>query len=101
MTIFYGGSTLIVVFADRRIPTYVYDGALVMGNLMNAAAALGVGSIWVHRAKETFETVEGQKLKQQLGIEDYYEGIGNCVLGYSDEQAPVAKERKADFVIWK
>jgi len=98
---FYGGKTVIVVFADSNVRTHIYDGSLVMGNLMNAAYSLGVGSIWIHRAKEVFETEEGKQLKKQLGIDESYVGIGHCVLGYYDGQAPVAKERKSDFVIWK
>ena len=80
---FYGAPVVLVVLADKNRPTHVYDGSLVMGNLMLAAHALGLGSCWIHRAKETFETEEGKALLKQLGIEGDYEGIGNCILGYS------------------
>ena len=78
---FYGAPVVIVVLAPKNNPTYLYDGTLVLGNLMLAAHSLGLGSCWIHRAKETFEDIEGQKLLKRLGITGEYEGIGNCVLG--------------------
>lgn len=95
---FYGAPELLVVLANREIPTYVYDGSLVMGNLMNAAADLGVSSCWVHRAKEEFESEEGKAILKSLGIEGDYEGIGNLVLGYAAKPAGAAAPRKADYV---
>ena len=71
---FYGAPAVIIVLADKSIPTHVYDGSLVMGNLMNAAHALGLGSCWIHRAKETFELPEGKALLNKLGITGDYEG---------------------------
>lgn len=93
---FYGAKTVIVVLADKTVPTYLYDGALVMGNLMNAAEALGISSCWIHRAKEEFEAPEGKDLLRSLGIEGDYEGIGHCVLGYG-EKIP-ARARKKNYV---
>ena len=95
---FYGAPVVLVVLADKNRPTHVYDGSLVMGNLMLAAHALGLGSCWIHRAKETFETEEGKALLKQLGIEGDYEGIGNCILVYSDEPANDPVPRKSDFI---
>ena len=66
---FYGAPVILIVLADKSVPTYVYDGALVMGNLMNAAESLGVGSIWIHRAKEEFELPEYKQLQKELGVE--------------------------------
>ena len=91
---FYNAPCVLVVLADKSVPTYVYDGSLVMGNLMHAANALGLGACWIHRAKETFETEEGKALLKQLGIEGEYEGIGNCIIGYPDGDAPAFKPRK-------
>ena len=89
---FYGAKSMIIVFADSNAPTYLYDGALAMGNLMNAANALGVDSCWIHRAKEVFETEFGKKLKREWKIPESYEGIGHCILGYRvqelSERAP-------------
>jgi len=95
---FYGAKTVIVVLARKDVGTHVYDGALVMGNLMQAAHALGIGSCWIHRAKQTFETEEGKAILKELGVEDEYEGIGNCILGYPDGEEPVARERKENWV---
>ena len=97
---FYGAPTLIVVLADRRIGTYLYDGSLVMGNLMNAAHALGIASCWIHRAKEEFDSEEGKALLRSLGIEGDYEGIGHCILGYADCEAIPARPRKENYVYW-
>lgn len=97
---FYGAPVVLVVLADKSVRTHVYDGSLVMENLMLAAHDLGVGSCWIHRAKETFETEEGKELLQSLGIEGEYEGIGNCILGYPDGELPVAKQRKNNFVYY-
>lgn len=83
---FYGAKSMIIVFADSNAPTYLYDGALAMGNLMNAANALGVDSCWIHRAKEVFETEFGKKLKREWQIPESYEGIGHCILGYHAQE---------------
>jgi len=93
---FYGAATVIVVLADKNIGTYLYDGSLVMGNLMNAAEAIGVQSCWIHRAKEEFESDEGKELLKKWGIDGNYEGIGHCVLGYG-EKVP-AKPRKENYI---
>ena len=95
---FYGAPDLLVVLANKDIPTYVYDGSLVMGNLMNAAADLGVASCWIHRAKEEFESDEGKAILKKLGIEGNYEGIGNLILGYAAKPAGEAAARKADYI---
>lgn len=83
---FYGAKSMIIVFADSNAPTYLYDGALAMGNLMNAANALGVDSCWIHRAKEVFETEFGKKLKREWQIPESYKGIGHCILGYRAQE---------------
>ncbi len=89
---FYGAPVVLVVLADKSRPTYLYDGSLTMGNLMLAAEALGVGSCWIHRAKETFESPEGKEILKSLGIDaDAYEGIGNCIIGYADEMPEKAE----------
>lgn len=93
---FYGAKTVVIVLANKDIPTYLYDGSLVMGNLMNAAEALGIESCWIHRAKEEFESEKGKALLKKWGIEGNYEGIGHCVLGYG-EKAP-EKPRKENYI---
>ena len=96
---FFGAPAVMVVLAEKDVPTHVYDGSLVMGNMMNAAHALGLGSCWIHRAKETFELPEGRALLEKLGIEGEYEGIGNLVVGYPAE-TPEAKPRKQNYVYY-
>lgn len=97
---FYGGPVVLVVLADKSVPTHVYDGALVMGNLMNAAASLGVDSIWIHRAKEEFDSEEGKAILAEVGVEGDYEGIGHCVLGYASEPTGEGAARKDGRVFW-
>ena len=97
---FYGAPVVLIVLADKSRPTYVYDGSLVMGNLMLEAEAQGIGSCWIHRAKEEFESEEGKELLKSLGIEGDYEGIGHCVLGYADGPTPKAAPRKDSYVYY-
>ena len=97
---FYGAPTVLIVLADTQRPTYLYDGALVMGNLMNAAQAVGVDSCYIFRAKEVFASEEGKALLKEWGIPEHYEGIGNCILGYRAEGGvKEAAPRKADYII--
>lgn len=95
---FYGAPVVLIVLADKTVSTHVYDGSLVMGNLMLAAHALGIGSCWIHRAKEEFEKEEGKALLKKLGIQGEYEGIGHCVLGYAAESVSEAAPRKENYV---
>ncbi len=97
---FYGAPVVLVVLADRSVPTYVYDGSLVMGNLMNAAHEQGLGSCWIHRAKEEFDSPEGRQILADLGIEGDYEGIGHCILGYPEGLEPDPKPRKENYVYY-
>ena len=97
---FYGAPVILIVLADGSIPTYLYDGSLVMGNLMLAAHALGLGSCWIHRAKEEFDSLEGKQILRDLGIEGNYEGIGHCIIGYIDGDVPEAKPRKDGWAYW-
>ena len=97
---FYGAPVVLIVLAEKAWPTHVYDGSLVMGNLMLAAHELGLGSCWIHRAKEEFERPEGQEILKSLGITEEYEGIGHCVLGYVEGEYPAAKPRKENWVYY-
>ena len=97
---FYGAPAILIVLANKEVPTAPYDGSLVMGNLMLAAHSLGLGSIWIHRAKEEFEMPEYQKLLKDLGIEGEWEGIGYCAVGYIDGENPAAAPRNDGRVFW-
>jgi nitroreductase len=97
---FYGAPMMLIVLGRKDWPTHVYDGSLVIGNMMLAAHSLGLGSIWIHRAKEEFETEEWKQLLKDLGAEGDYEGVGNLVVGYIDGEAPKAAPRKEGRVFW-
>lgn len=97
---FYGAPVVLVVLADKSVPTYVYDGSLVMENMLLTAHELGLGACWIHRAKETFESPEGKAILKSLGIEGEYEGIGNCIVGYPDGDLPKEKPRKENRVYY-
>lgn len=97
---FYGAPVILLVLADRSRPTYLYDGSLVMGNLMNAAHAVGLGSCWIHRAREVFASEEGKQLLAQWGIAGDYEGIGHVALGYALNEPAQAKPRKDNYTVW-
>ena len=97
---FYGAPVVLVVLAERSNPNHVYDGALVMGTLMLAAHALGVGSCWINRARQVYDSEEGKAILRELGIEGDYDGIGNCILGYADCELPEARPRKENWVYW-
>ena len=99
---FYNAPIVIVVLADSNVRTYVEDGSLVMGNLMNASFSVGVSSCWIHRAKEMFETEEGKQLLKEWNIPESYKGIGNCILGYPvDKTDKVPSPRKENYVLFK
>lgn len=95
---FYGAPCVIIVLADPERYTWVEDASLVMGNLMNAAHAVGLGSCWIHRAREMFDSEEGKALLKKWGLPETLRGVGNCILGYP-EQIPEARDRKADRII--
>lgn len=97
---FYGAPVILIVIGDKSSYTYVYDGSLVMGNLMNAAEALGVNSIWIHRAKEEFESDFGKKILRDLGIEGDWEGIGHVALGYAEEGGVKEAHPRKENVHW-
>ena len=97
---FYGAPVILMVFAEKNWRNKVYDGSLVMGNMMLAAYSLGLGSIWIHRAKEESELPEYQEWLKSLGIEGEWEGIGHCAVGYVDGEIPEAAKRKEGRVFW-
>lgn len=97
---FYGAPVLLVVLADKSIHTHVYDGSVLMENMMLEAHSLGLGSCWIHHAKEMFDTEYGKNLLKSLNIEGEYEGIGTCILGYSDIQIVNEIPRKENYVYY-
>lgn len=97
---FYGAPAVLLVLAKKNTPFTVADGSLSMGNMMLAAHALGLGSCWINRAREEFETEEGKEILRSLGVEGEYEGVGHCVVGYPAGELPKAAPRKDGRVFW-
>lgn len=97
---FYGAPTVAIVFADSTIGTYLADGNLVIGNLLNAAHAVGVDSCYIYRAKEVFASDEGKELMMEWGLDEKYVGIGNCLLGYAAAEAAAPAPRKDDYIVY-
>ena len=97
---FYGAPAILIVLAEKDWRNAAYDGSLVMGNLMLAAHSLGLGSIWINRAKQEFEMEEWKAWLKSIGVEGEWEGIGHCSVGYIDGDAPKAAPRKTNRVFW-
>ena len=97
---FYGAPVVLVVLV-KSFPTAVEDGSLIMENLMLAAHSLGLGSCWIHRAREEFDSPRGKELLKKWGVDGDYIGVGHCILGYPDGDLPKAKDRTPDFAIWR
>ena len=96
---FYGAPCVVVVLADPDIyGGWVEDGTLALGNMMNAAHALGLGSCWIHRAKQVFDAPEGKELLKAWGLPENLRGVGNCILGYPEE-TPDARPRKDGRIV--
>lgn len=95
---FYDAPAYIIVLAQKSTRTYLYDGALAMGQMMIAAHTLGLGTCWIHRARQTFELTRWQKWLKSLGFEGEYEGIGHLAIGYPEGALPNARPRKEGLV---
>lgn len=97
---YYGAPTVILVLADKSTTTPIEDGCMALGNMFNAAASLGLGSCWVHRTKQMFESEEGKALLKEWGVQGDYIGVGSCILGYPDCSIPEAAPRKDNYVVY-
>lgn len=96
---FYGAPTVVLVLADPERNTCVEDGSLVIGNLMLAASTLGVGSCWIHRARQEFDSPEGKALLRKWGLPERLIGVGHCILGYPAAAPAAPKPRKENYVL--
>ena len=96
---FYGAPTVVVVLGDGEQRNWLQDGSLALGNMMNAAADLGLGSCWINRAMELFDRPEGKELLKKWGLPETYRGVGNCILGYVDGELPAPKPRKDGWIL--
>jgi nitroreductase len=97
---FYGAPAVLVVLVPKDCATGVFDGSLVMGNLLLAAHAEGLGSCWIHRAEQEFASEEGKAILKELGIEGDYVGIGHCIVGYPACDLPEPAPRKENYVYY-
>ncbi len=97
---FYGAPVVLLVLADRSVPTYLYDGCAVLTNMANAAEAVGLASCWIHRAKQEFDSEEGKQILKELEIEGDYEGIDHLVVGYPSKPIPSPLPRKTNYIRW-
>lgn len=95
---FYGAPTVVVVFGNPEIMTWMEDACLAAGNLLNAAHATGLGGCWIHRARQMFETPEGKNLMRQWGVPENYVGVANCILGYRLNDPKPRAPRKEDYI---
>lgn len=96
---FYGAPTVVAVLADSTSPNWEKDGSLVLGNLMNAAASVGVGSCWINRCRETFDLPEGREIARRWGLGESFRGVGYCILGYPAGDIPAPKPRKEGYIL--
>ena len=94
---FYGAPTFVLVFGTADWVNAVPDGSLVLGNMMNAAHAIGLGSCWINREREMFATDEGKALMRELGLPDGLIGIGALALGYPAAPPKDPKPRKENY----
>ena len=97
---FYGAPVILIVIADREVPTAVYDGSLTLGNMMLKAHELGLGTCWIHRAKEEFDSDFGKEILSKLGIKGSFEGVGHLALGYADCNLPDIPDRNGNRVFY-
>lgn len=97
---FYGAPVILIVLSEKGWRNGAYDGSLVMGNMLLAAHSLGLGGIWINRAREEFEQDEWKKLLSDIGVPGEWEGVGHCAVGYIDGEPPKPAERKPGRVYW-
>lgn len=97
---YYGAPTVILVLADKNAAAPVEDASLAIGNMSNAAYALGLGSCWIHREKEMFESAEGKAFLKEWGVKGDYVGVGACILGYPAAALPKPAPRKEKNIVF-
>ena len=96
----YGAQAAVLVAVPAGYPYDRQDDSCALENMFLAATSLGLGSCWINRAKEEFDTPWGKDLLKSLGVEGEYEGIGHCALGYIDGDVPQAAPRRENRVFY-
>ena len=97
---FYGAPVVLIVLDPVKSPTAVYDGSAVLQTMMLAAEDMGLGTCWIHRAKEEFEMPEWKEWLASIGVQGDYQGVDHCILGYPDGDHPKAPARKEGRIYW-
>ena len=96
---YYGAPTVVLVLADPSANTFVEDGSCVLENLMLAAHAEGLGTVWVNREREIFDSPDGKALLRDWGLPETLRGVGAIALGYAAGPAPEAAPRKENYIV--
>lgn len=97
---FYDAPCVVTFFAPDDFLFSELDVACAAENLMLAAHSLGIGSCFVGRARETFESEFGRVTAAEWGIPEGYRAFAHVVMGYpATDTAPAAKPRKAGRLI--
>lgn len=96
---YYGAPVIVLVLADGTASTFVEDGSCVLENMMLAAASLGLGSVWVHREREIFDSETGKALLREWGLPETLRGVGSIALGYPAAALSKAAKRKDDYIV--
>ena len=94
---YYGAPTVVLVFGSPEATTPFEDAMLVGANILNAAYAVGLGSCWIHRSRQMFETEEGKALLKAWNVPENCFGVASIALGYADCAHPEAKPRKENY----
>jgi nitroreductase len=96
---FYNAPCVICVLADSQRSTAVEDASLAIGNMCLAAHSLGLGSCWIHRCRQVFESPQGKALLEKWGVKQDLIGVGFCILGHT-KQIKQPADRKENRVFY-
>ena len=96
---YYGAPVLVLALADPASSTWVEDASCALENMMLAAHALGLGSVWVHREREIFDSEAGKALLRAWGLPETLRGVGSIALGYASGPAPAPAPRKDGYIV--
>lgn len=96
---YYGAPVLVLALADPASSTWVEDASCALENMMLAAHALGLGSVWVHREREIFDSDAGKALLRAWGLPETLRGVGSIALGYASGPAPAPAPRKDGYIV--
>ena len=96
---YYGAPVVVLVLADGTANSFVQDGSCVLENMMLAATSLGLGTVWVDREREIFDSTKGKLLLREWGLSESLRGVGAIALGYPQNADIEATARKENYII--